>query len=177
MRSGGLTDHGVPERGSVAWVRRYWSDLVALAVASLVVTQYWWAYFGLHDRKLWLPIAVFTLIEITRRVRAAHRTFERPIVFCGDRRHDLLAAIALAVGPWPIVPTLDVVSSVQTPARLTIAAAIAVAAGVLAFGRSIHHALPGRTRIRQLTTVPSHHAASLFVLGRERWEFTHPAMG
>lgn len=154
------------------WLRQYWFDLVTLFLASIAVARCWWTYFDLHDRRLWLPIAAATLVGITRRIGAARHAQQRPITFCSDRRQDLLAAIALAVGPWPIIPTFAfrpigvVWTAPAGPAlALAIVGIVIAATAMRAIGsRTIQSLWRERVAIRELTGVPARHVASLFVV-------------
>jgi hypothetical protein len=171
MRSGAIARDFRSSSQTFDWLKLYWFDLATLAVATIAVTRFWWAYFEVRDRTVLMALAAAAVIEVVRRAIAARRAFLAPTTFCGERRRDLVAAILLAVGPWPILPTprlpaIDAAWPVATqPIVLLIAAVVGGAIVIRIVVDRI--ALPNRLErfsVRELSAVPALHVASLFVL-------------
>jgi hypothetical protein len=171
MRPGAIArDFGSPSQ-SLDWLKLYWFDLATLIVATTAVTRFWWEYFDVRDKATLMALAAAALIDAVRRAVAARRAFLRPTTFCGERRRDLLAAILLAVGPWPILPTprlppIDAAWPVATQPIVMLVAA-AVGGGIvmsIAASRIVLLNRAGRFAVRELSAVPALHVASLLVL-------------
>ena len=171
MRSGAIARDFGSSSQTVDWLKLYWFDLATLTVATTAVTRFWWAYFDVRDKALLMVLAGVALIDVVRRAVAARRAFLRPAIFCGERRHDLLAAILLAVGPRPILPTprlppIDAAWPVATqPIVILVAAAVV---GGIVFSIVVDRMgllnRAERFAVRELSAVPAQHVASLLVL-------------
>jgi hypothetical protein len=171
MLSGGIARDFGSSSQTLDWLKLYWFDLATLTVATTAVTRFWWAYFEVGDRAMLMVLAAAALIDVVRRAVAARRAFLAPTTFCGERRRDLVAAILLAVGPWPILPTLrlptiDAAWPVATQPIALLVAAVVIGAIVISIvvDRIV---LPNRLErfaVRELSAVPALHVASLWVL-------------
>jgi hypothetical protein len=101
-----------------------------------------------------------------RRVVVAKRLWQRPGTFFSDRRSDLLAAILLGTGPWPVLPAIAPSLFVQT--SLPVVVRLLVVSGVVALSMkrlavTIDYCTgrERRTPVRQLRAVPDLHIAML----------------
>lgn len=171
MRTGSVARDFDSGGQNLSWLKLYLFDVVTLTFATMAVVRFWCVYFGLHDKGLLTALAAAAGVEVTRRTAAARRAFQRPITFCGDRRRDLLAAILLAAGPWPILPTLPLPAIAAWPAStgplLMLLGGVGVVSGVAmrtVVARDFRLSRLEPRPVRELTTVPPMHVASLFVL-------------
>jgi hypothetical protein len=153
------------------WLTLYWFDLATLAFATAAVTRLWLGYFDVRQPAMLLTLSAAALIDLLRRAVAARRTFVRPAIFSGERRQDLLTAILLAVGPWPMLPAphLPAIDAAWplAPKPLLMAIPAAVVAGIvmsIIVGRILLPHRIERFAVRQLRTIPAPHVASLLVL-------------
>jgi hypothetical protein len=90
------------ERTASTWARTYLVDITTLVLGTVLALRFWYLFFGVGDYRL------MTVLTCHRRVRGREACdsgvppLERPQLFCGDRRADLMAALALGTAPWPI---------------------------------------------------------------------------
>jgi hypothetical protein len=84
------------------WLKAHAIDVIALPLSAVVVARFWFEFFGLHDPRVLMFATTAYVCEAARRGVIACHTLSRPSAFCDDRRLDILTAILLAVGPWPI---------------------------------------------------------------------------
>ena len=152
------------------WAKLYGVDVIALPLSTFVALRFWWSYFGCHDITLMSVAVLCSGAEVARRLLAARRSGQRPFTFFADRRADLFAAIMLATGPWPIVPSLDRflsldLSTIPTGLWLfALSGMLVFAARRLMSVSAYHPRADGRTPIRHLTGVPNSHQASIFLI-------------
>lgn len=171
MRSGAIARDFGSSSQTLDWLKLYWFDVATLTVATTAVTRFWWAYFDVRDKAVLIALAGAALIDVVRRTVAARRAFLAPTTFCGERRRDLVAAILLAAGPWPILPTprlppIGAAWLVATQPIVMLVGAAVVGGIVMSIvaGRIV---LPNRLErfaVRELSAVPALHVASLLVL-------------
>jgi hypothetical protein len=170
MRSGAIARDFGSSSQSLDWLKLYWFDLATLSVATIAVTRFWWSYFEVRNQAMLTVLASAALIDVVRRAVAARRAFLRPTTFGGERRHDLLAAVLLAVGPYPILPmprlpAIDAAWPVgMQPIVILVAAAVV---GGIVMSVIVRIVVPHRVErfaVRELSAVPALHVASLLVL-------------
>jgi len=165
---------GPAARTSFAWLRIHMIDVVALPLGTALTLRFWYTFFGVHNQLFMTIVTVASFCEMASRIINARRQWARPVVFCAERRFDLVAAILLGTAPWPIALPLNEASplgsawqSVALPGWLGLVAAL------MALGFAIRHLVEsfpspqpdGRRRpIRDLSVVPDLHVASMFVL-------------
>ncbi len=156
---------GAADTGS-NWARAHAIDVFTLAAASVVTTHFWCAFFGVQDPRLTFALTAASLTESIRRVVVARRRGSRPHSFCEWRRGDLLIAIVIGVGPWPIVfGSADALLRIPAwLAETAVVGAISIAITRLAstLGAEARPAAP--RSLRQLERVPDVHLASMIVL-------------
>ena len=158
------------DRRSLTWLKIHMFDVVTLFLTTVLALKFWWAYLGLHDVLLLAAAIVASLAETARRLVVARRHWQRPATFFSDRRSDLLAAILLGTGPWPMLPVLVLPlawNSFTVPMWLRVFAStgmIVLSARRLSVVLESSARQDGRTPIRQLTAVPDLHMASMMVL-------------
>jgi hypothetical protein len=143
-------------------------DVLTLLLTTYLALKFWWIYLGLNDQMLLVAIVAASAAETMRRVVVAKRHWQRPATFFSDRRSDLLAAILLGTGPWPVLPaiapSLLVQTSVPVVLRLLIVSGVvALSMKRLAVTIDISKGADRRTPVRQLRAVPSLHTAMLFL--------------
>jgi hypothetical protein len=143
-------------------------DVVALLLTTYLALKFWWIYLGLHDQWLLVAVVAASAAETMRRVVVAKRHWQRPATFFSDRRSDLLAAILLGTGPWPVLPAIAPPLLAQT--SLPVVVRLLVVSGVVAL--SIKRLAVTidfctgpyrRTPVRQLRAVPTLHSAMLLL--------------
>ncbi len=93
-----------------AWVRLHFIDIVTLVLGTALTLRFWYLFFGIGDRRLMTILTVIAGCEVAKRLYFAHRRSLRPQLFCGDRRADLMAALALGTAPWPITVPVNAAS-------------------------------------------------------------------
>ncbi len=98
------------EQTTRAWLRLYAADIVTLLLGTALVVRFWYVFFGVEDPFFMTLFVVTSLSHIAQRVVAARRRWERPALFCSERRFDLLAALILGTAPWPITVPLNAAS-------------------------------------------------------------------
>ena len=94
------------DQRSLTWLKIHMFDVVTLFLTTVLALKFWWAYLGLHDVLLLATAIVASFAETVRRLVVARRHWQRPATFFSDRRSDLLAAILIGTGPWPMLPVL-----------------------------------------------------------------------
>jgi hypothetical protein len=142
---------------------------MTLLLTGLISVRFWCSFFGIENRLFVWAIVGATMSEGLRRVVVARRQAARPRTFSGERRFDLVAAILLGTGPWPVADILGtsrktLLTAFHPPEWLVVLAAVAVLwcalsrfAATVAFDETT-----GRPRpIRDLDTVPDGHVASM----------------
>ena len=85
------------------WARTYLIDIVTLVLGTVLALRFWYLFFGVGDYRLMTILTAIAACEVAKRVVLACRRWERPQLFCSDRRADLMAALALGTAPWPIM--------------------------------------------------------------------------
>jgi hypothetical protein len=90
------------ERTASAWARTYLVDITTLVLGTVLALRFWYLFFGVGDYRLMTVLTAIAACEVAKRVILACRRWERPQLFCSDRRADLMAALALGTAPWPI---------------------------------------------------------------------------
>ena len=95
-----------PADTTAAWLRLHLVDLIILVLGTFLTLRFWFVMFGIDNRAFMATIAILSLCEIVKRVVIARRQWERPQLFCTERRFDLVASLALGTTPWPITITL-----------------------------------------------------------------------
>ena len=90
------------DRTATAWARAHVVDITALTLGTVLALRFWYLFFGVGDYRLMTILTAIAACEVAKRVILACRRWERPQLFCGDRRADLMAALALGTAPWPI---------------------------------------------------------------------------
>ena len=93
-----------------AWLRLHLVDLVVLVLGTILMLRFWFVMFGVESRLFMATLGMLSLCEIGKRVIVARRRWERPCLFCSERRFDLVASIALGTTPWPITLPLNAAS-------------------------------------------------------------------
>ena len=142
---------------------------MTLLLTGLISVRFWCSFFGIENRLFVWAVVGATLSEGLRRVVVARRQAARPQTFSGERRFDLVAAILLGTGPWPVADILGtsqkmLLTAVHPPEWVIAFAAAAVLsyalsrfAATVAFDKTTGR--PGS--IRDLDTVPDVHVASM----------------
>ena len=92
----------VTNRTVSAWARTHFVDITTLVLGTVLALRFWYLFFGVGDYRLMTILTAIAACEVAKRVILACRRWERPQLFCGDRRADLMAALALGTAPWPI---------------------------------------------------------------------------
>jgi len=155
-------------RPAAGWLRVYMFDVLTLLLTTYLALKFWWVYLGLHDQLLLVAVVAASATEAMRRVVVAKRHWQRPGTFFSDRRSDLLAAILLGTGPWPVLPviapSLLVHTSVPVVVRLLVVSGV-VALSMKRLAVTIDFCTGGdrRTPVRQLRVVPDLHTAMLLL--------------
>jgi hypothetical protein len=90
------------ERTASTWARTHLVDITTLVLGTVLALRFWYLFFGVGDYRLMTVLTAIAACEVAKRVIRACRRWERPQLFCGDRRADLMAALALGTAPWPI---------------------------------------------------------------------------
>ena|SRR5688572_29078616 len=85
-----------------AWLRLHLIDIVTLVLGTALTLRFWYLFFGIGDRRLIAILSAIAVCEVGKRLYLAYTRSLRPQLFCGDRRADLMAALALGTAPWPI---------------------------------------------------------------------------
>jgi hypothetical protein len=85
-----------------SWLRTYTFDFVIVALGTGLTLRFWYVLFGVADPRVIAILMTASMCEGLRCLSRARRTGVRPHFVCADRFSDLLAAIALAVAPWPL---------------------------------------------------------------------------
>ena len=98
------------ERSALAWTRAHLVDIITLAIGTGLTLRFWSLFFGIADRRLMTILAAVAVCEIAKRLIVSCRRWQRPRLFCAERRADLIAAIALAAAPWPITVPVNAAS-------------------------------------------------------------------
>ena len=93
-----------------AWVRLHAIDIITLVLGTAVTLRFWYLFFGVGDRRLITILTGIAIAEVGKRLYLACRRMQRPQLFCGDRRADLMAALALGTAPWPITVPVNAAS-------------------------------------------------------------------
>jgi hypothetical protein len=113
------------------WWDLYMVDILALPLIGAVTMKFWCALFGVRDVALVVVLMVAVLGDAVARIAAARRDRRRPATFHDERRLDLMAGLAVGIGPWPIAqmmgagfgPALQA-PGFSTAARLAVVLAI-----------------------------------------------------
>ena len=84
------------------WARAHLVDITTLVLGTVLALRFWYLFFGVGDYRLMTILTAIAACEVAKRVILACRRWERPQLFCSDRRADLMAALALGTAPWPI---------------------------------------------------------------------------
>jgi len=92
------------------WARLYIVDVITLMLGTAVTLRFWYVFFGVRDRRLITILSAIVIAEVGKRLFLACRRMQRPQLFCGDRRADLMAALALGTTPWPITVPVNAAS-------------------------------------------------------------------
>jgi hypothetical protein len=103
-------------RTGLAWARIHLIDIITLVLGTALTLRFWTLFFGIADRRLLTVLAALSTGEIIKRLIVSRRRWQRPQLFCAERRADLLAAIALAAAPWPITVPVYAASPLWTVA-------------------------------------------------------------
>jgi len=104
------------DRTALAWTRIHLIDIITLVLGTALTLRFWSLFFGVADRRLLTVLAAVGICEIIKRLIVSCRQWQRPQLFCAERRADLLAAIALAAAPWPITVPVHAASPLWTVA-------------------------------------------------------------
>jgi hypothetical protein len=102
METGRHSHASRADRTALAWTRIHLTDIITLVLGTALTLRFWSLFFGVADRRLLTVLAAVSICEIIKRLIVSRRQWQRPQLFCAERRADLLAAIALAFAPWPI---------------------------------------------------------------------------
>lgn len=102
------------DRTALAWARMHAADIVTLVLGTGLTLRFWYLFFGVGDRRLITILAVISACEIGKRLIVSSRRWERPRLFCAERRGDLMAALALGTAPWPITVPVNAASPLWT---------------------------------------------------------------
>ena len=97
-------------RSALAWTRAHLVNIITLAIGTGLTLRFWSLFFGIADRRLMTILAAVAVCEIAKRLIVSCRRWQRPQLFCAERRADLMAAIALAAAPWPITVPVNAAS-------------------------------------------------------------------
>jgi hypothetical protein len=92
----------VTDRSAATWARAHLVDMTTLVLGTVLALRFWYLFFGVGDYRLMTVLTAIAACEVAKRVIQACRRWERPQLFCSDRRADLMAALALGTAPWPI---------------------------------------------------------------------------
>ena len=90
------------DRTGSTWARAHLVDITTLVLGTILALRFWYLFFGVGDYRLMTILTAIAACEVAKRVILACRRWERPQLFCSDRRADLMAALALGTAPWPI---------------------------------------------------------------------------
>ena len=122
----------VAAQPATTWLRRHTFDIAVLILGTLLTLRFWSVVFGVDNRAFMTILALLSLCEIVKRIVVARREGSRPQLFCGERRFDLISAIALATTPWPITIPLNAASALAAlPSAFALAESLRPFAGVL----------------------------------------------
>jgi hypothetical protein len=116
-----------------AWLRRHLFDVAVLIIGTMLTLRFWSVVFGVQSRAFMTILAVLSLCEIVKRIVVARRRNERPRLFCGERRFDLISALAIGTTPWPITLPLNAASPL-IPSAFALAESLRPVAGMLVIG-------------------------------------------
>lgn len=89
------------------WLQSHLFDVVAMPFGIVATLRVWLVMFDVHDRTFISAAGCAVVCDILHRIAEAHRVGERPHLFSGSRRRDLVTAIFLTVGPRPIALPLN----------------------------------------------------------------------
>src|SRR5262245_46631957 len=93
-----------------AWVRLHAIDIITLVLGTALTLRFWYLFSGVADRRLITIPTGIAIAEVGKRLYLACRRMQRPQLFCGDRRADLMAALAFGTAPWPITVPVNAAS-------------------------------------------------------------------
>ena len=110
MDARALTLPNPANRTATAWTRLHLFDIITLVIGTGLTLRFWSLFFGVGDRRLITILSVIAVCEVGKRVFLGCRRWERPQLFCGDRRADLMASLALGFAPWPITMPVNAAS-------------------------------------------------------------------
>jgi hypothetical protein len=158
-----------PGPSGKTWLRQNFVDVMTLLLTGLISVKFWCTFFGIENRLFVWAVIGATLTEAMRQVVVARRQAVRPRTISGERRFDLVAAILLGTGPWPVADILGApekafLTTFHPPEWVVIVSAAAVLSCALSrFTRTLlFDEATGRTRsIRSLDAVPDVHVASM----------------
>lgn len=92
------------------WARLYIVDVITLVLGTAVTLRFWYVFSGIRDLRLITILSAIVFAEVGKRLFLACRRAQQPQLFCGDRRADLMAALALGTTPWPITVPVNAAS-------------------------------------------------------------------
>jgi hypothetical protein len=93
------------------WLRAHLFDVTVVLLATVLMLRFWYILFGVQDGRVIAILTTAALCEALRCLIASYRRNIRPQFVTADRRSDLLAAIALATAPWPLMPPVRAASA------------------------------------------------------------------
>jgi hypothetical protein len=142
-----MTAHATDVAVQPTWLRRHSFDIAVLILGTLLTLRFWSVVFGVDNRVFMTILALLSLCEVVKRIVVAQREDERPRLFCGERRFDLISAIALATTPWPITVPLNAASPLAVlPSAFALAESLRPLAGVLVIGVAAYRLVWGGAR-------------------------------
>ena len=158
-----------PGPSGKTWLRQNFVDVMTLLLTGLISVRFWCSFFGIENRLFVWAVIGATLTESMRQVVVARRHAARPRSISGERRFDLVAAILLGTGPWPVADILGVpekafLSAFHPPEWVVVFSAAAVLSCALSrvAATFMFDEATGRPRsIRNLDAVPDVHVASM----------------
>lgn len=133
---------------TATWARLHLVDIVTLLLGTGLTVRFWYLFFGVGDRRLITILAVIAACEVAKRFVVSRRRWQRPYLFCAERRGDLMAAIALGSAPWPITMPVNAASPLWTIGQpLAQSGWIAPLAAVFVVAVAIRRLLPPEKKL------------------------------
>lgn len=163
----GTRTERIPNSGA-EWFRTFWSDSVTLVLTSALIARFWCELFAIGNRAPVYALLFAATGDAFVRLNAACASRHRPVTFSQNRRTDLIGALLVGTGPWPISETgvAAVIRPLVMPEWLPALGSSAIVIFTMCrLAAWLGGAVDCDQRsMRGIATVPPYHVASLRIL-------------